>query len=143
MTTYFPSARSKTLGLIVWSLLLVPMGLALYEVFQVSISSELILRIGIIVLVLLFFGIIWFGTGYHISDQKLIVKVGPVTHSKIDISKISEISKTKSWICAPANSLKRLAIKSHDSILVIISPRDQKTFIDSIKNLNPEININI
>ncbi len=143
MMKYYPSAKSTILGLIIWGALLVPYGLALYEMFQASVTSELLVRIGILSLVILFFGTIWYGTGYYISDRHLMVKIGPVTHSHIDILKISEIYKTNSWISSPANSLNRLGIKSGDKLLVLISPKDQESFIESLKKINPSIKLDI
>ena len=140
---YYPSAKSTIPGLIIWGALLVPYGLALYEMFQASVTSELLIRIGILSLVILLFGTIWHGTGYYVSDRHLIVKVGPFTHSHIDISKISEIYKTNSWISSPATSFKRLGIKSGDKLLVLVSPKDQQSFIESLKKINPSIKLEI
>ena len=84
---------------------------------------------------------VWFRTGYYISNGQLIAKIGPFVHSKIAIDKITEISKTNSWISAPATSLNRLAIKSNDVLLVMVSPEDQKGFIEALKTRNPNINM--
>ena len=143
MKKYFPSAQSTGLGLIIWSILLVPYGIALYEIFQGLVTTELLIRMGILSVGILFFGAIWYGTGYYIANGKLYVKIGPVAHSNFEISKISEISRTNSWISAPANSFKRLAIKSADRLLVIISPRDQKEFVETLLSVNPEIKYDI
>ena len=143
MNQYFPSARSKVLGLFLWGLILVPFALALYDLSQLEITSELIIRILILTSILIFVGVIWFGTGYFITDRQLIVRIGPIVHSRVDLMKISEISKTNSWISAPANSLNRLAIRSDKSLLVMVSPKDQGGFIESLKKRNPDINVNL
>ena len=143
MNRYFPSARSKILGLFLWGLILVPFALAIYDLSQLKITSELIIRILILTSVLIFIAVIWFGTGYYVTDRELIVRIGPIVHSRIDLMKITEISKTNSWISAPANSLKRLAIRSDKVLLVMVSPKDQGGFIESLKKGNPEINVNL
>ena len=137
---YFPSARSKLLGFILWGILLTPFCFSLYEAFQESLSRELFIRIMILSSVLVFIAIIWFGTGYVVSDRELIIRIGPIVHSRIDLRKISEISGTNSPISAPANSFKRLAIKSDKMLLVMVSPRDQAGFIEALKEGNPDIN---
>ena len=73
----------------------------------------------------------------------LFIKIGPVTHSKIRISNISKISRSNSILASPANSLKRLAIRSGRRVLVLISPKDEKTFIESIIEMNPKIAIDL
>ena len=142
MNEYFPSARSEILGFIIWVMVLVPFGLALYEVFQGTITRELFIRMLILTSLIIFFGIIWFGTGYYITDRELIVSIGPIVHSSIDLSKISEISAANSWIAAPANSFKRLAIRSDKVVLVMVSPKDRKGFIECMKKVKPDIIVN-
>ena len=140
MNKFYPSAKNTILGLIIWGALLVPYAFAVYDIFKGSVTSELLIRMGILSLVVLLFGAIWFGTGYYISNGKLFVKIGPFAHSNYDISLINEIVKTNSWISAPAISFNRLTIKSHDRTLVIVSPKDQEGFIKALKAINPDIN---
>ena len=139
MNKYFPSARSTVLGLILWGTLLVVFILSMNEALKSSKLTDVLILLTFWILMLLFVGVVWFRTRYYISDRQLIVKIGPIAHSRIDISTISEISKTKSWLSAPANSLNRLAIKSRDKMLVMVSPEDQKGFIESLKAINPDI----
>ena len=139
MIKYFPSARSKILGLIIWGFLLIVFGFAFSQVFRNSTFSQLIIVSSIFIIIFLFMGTVWFGTGYFISDDILIIKIGPVTHSRIRISRISKISRTNSILASPANSLKRLAIKSGKRVIVMISPKDEDAFIISIKEANPKI----
>ncbi len=143
MIKYFPSARSKILGLIIWGFLLIVFGFTFSQVFRNSTFSQLIIVSSIFIIIFLFIGTVWFRTGYFISDDILIIKIGPVTHSRIRISRISKISRTNSILASPANSLKRLAIKSGKRVIVMISPKDEDAFINSIKEVNPKIVIDL
>ncbi len=143
MKKYYPSAKSFSLGFILWGILSSGLGYAMYMVFKHAALKDMIILSIISFVVLVFVGIIWFGTGYFISDDFLIIKIGPVTHSKIRISRISKISRTKSILASPANSLKRLAIRSGKRVIVQISPQDEDAFIISIKEANPKIVIDL
>ena len=143
MKTYYPSAKSIPLGIVLWGILLSVFGFAFYMVFKHASLRDLIILSSIATVVILFIGIIWFWTGYFLSKDYLIIKIGPVTHSKIRISNISKISGSNSILASPANSLKRLAIRSGRRVLVLISPKDEKTFIESIIEMNPKIAIDL
>ncbi len=143
MQHYFPSARSTLLGLIVWGILFIVFGLSVFEGFQDSTMTDLTILFGFWIFTFLFMGVVWFGTGYYVSDSYLTIRIGRVIHSRIELAKISEIYRTKSWIAAPANSLNRLAIKSGTNLLVMVSPEDTKGFIESITRCNPNIIVNL
>lgn len=143
MTKYFPSARSKTLGLFIWGVLLIVFGFNFSQVYKNGTPTELLILSSIFVITILFVGTIWFGTGYSISNDSLIVKIGPVTHSRIRISEISKISRTTSMISSPANSLKRLKLRSDHKVCAVISPKDEDGFIKSILKVNPKIIIDL
>ncbi|HMB63001.1 MAG TPA: PH domain-containing protein [Eudoraea sp.] len=143
MTTYFPSARSKTLGLFIWGILLIVFGFEFSHVCTNGTLTELMILSSIFMITVLFVGTVWFGTGYSISKESLIVKIGPVTHSRIRISEISKISRTGSIISSPANSLKRLEIRSDHKVLVVISPKEEDDFIKLLLRVNPEILIDL
>jgi hypothetical protein len=143
MSKYYPSAKSLLLGLILWGILFSSFGLAFYQIIVHAGMQDLIVLLIISFIVLSFVGIIWFGTGYFVSDDFLIVKIGPITHSKIRISTISNISRSRSLLASPANSLNRLAIKSGKRTIVQISPRDEDAFIKSIIEVNSQIRINL
>lgn len=136
---YFPSAKSLWLGAFIWGLLLVSMGFTFVNIASELTPAQWIINSSIYLIIIIFLGIIWFGTCYYVTQDQLVVKIGPVTHTKVDISAISRISRTKSIVSAPANSLKRLAIESDDGIKVIVSPKDEESFISSIKAVNPNI----
>ena len=143
MKKYFPSAKSKTLGIIIWGILLLVFGLTFYVIYKNSSLSSLIISSIIFLITFLFVGTVWFGTGYFISEDYLIIKIGPVTHSRIMISSIRSLSRSNSILSSPANSLKRLLIKSDQKREVLISPNNEVDFISAITNENPKISVNI
>ena len=137
MNKYFPSARSTALGIFIWGVLLIVFVLSFNAAFKNPNTSDILILLAFWILIFIFMGSVWFRTGYFVADQKIIVKIGPIIHCRIDIDKITDISKTNSWLSAPANSLNRLAIKSYDKMLVMVSPKDQKLFIETLKSINP------
>lgn len=92
-------------------------------------------------MVLVFISYLLLNTYYLISGNFLVVKSGFLVNKKIDINTIIIVSETNSIISAPAASFDRLDIvyKQHNSIL--ISPRDKTEFINHLKRINPEIEI--
>ncbi len=143
MKKYYPSAKSISLGFFLWGILFLSFGFAFYMMFKHASMQELIMLSCILIAVLLFVGIVWFRTGYFISKDYLIVKIGSVTHSKIKISSISKISRSNSILSSPANSFRRLAIKSGQKVLVQISPRDEESFLTLMTEINPKIDIDL
>lgn len=136
---HFTSGKSFTIGLI----LLLSMGFALWLTIKALINNP-ILPLIIIILVfvlpaLLIVSTIWFGTRYIVSENCLVVKVGPWTHSKIDINRITEIKRTNTILSSPANSLKRICIRYGVGNSVVISPKNEKEFIDTILSINSSV----
>ncbi len=143
MTKYFPSARSWVLGGIIWGILSGVFGFSLYTVIAHFSLTDLIIILLIFIILFLFFGIVWFRTGYFISEDYLIIKIGPFTHSRVRISSISKILRSNSVLSSPANSLNRLSIKYGRKGLVLISPKDEADFIIAIKEENSKVIVNI
>jgi hypothetical protein len=143
MKTYYPSERSGSIGIPLWGIILSSFGFALYMVYKHASVRDLIILVSIETVVILFVGMVWFRTGYFLSKDYLIVKIGPVTHSRISISDITKISRSNSILSSPANSLKRLAIRSGQRVLAQISPKDEISFIKTIVEINPGITIDL
>ncbi len=64
----------------------------------------------------------------------------------IDITKITAIKRSYNPLSSPAASLKRLEIKFHHKGLpmtALISPVRESEFIENLKEINPNIKINI
>lgn len=84
--------------------------------------------------------ILLFGTKYILTDEKLIIKIGPIRHSEIEIKDLYSASRSYSIIGSPANSLKRLKLE-YDGGEILISPVQESEFIKQIKKLNPKFMI--
>lgn len=81
-----------------------------------------------------------FGTKYILTGDKLIIKIGPIKHSEIEINKLYSASRSYSIIGSPANSLKRLQL-DYDGGEILISPVQESEFLQQIKKLNSKFTI--
>ncbi len=91
------------------------------------------------------FGFIYYlynATFYLIEDETLTVKSSVLVNEEIDINTISKISETNNPYSAPAFSLDRLNIRYGKSGTILISPKDKEKFINHLKSINPNIEIN-
>lgn len=132
---YFPSEKDLWLGIVLWGSAMIPV--AIY--FFLAPKIFLLLLIGVILIV--FIGWIWFKTGYTINEKELIAQTGPF-RSKIPLKSIRKVSRTRNPLSSPALSLDRLDIKfSEGSIL--ISPADANTFINTLKERCPHVDIKL
>lgn len=81
-------------------------------------------------------------TFYAVTPEKdLVVHGGPFMKRRIPISSIKSIEGTRTILGAPAWSLDRLHISFGKYDAVVISPVRKKEFIESLKAINPEIEI--
>ncbi len=143
MNKYYPSAKSIPLGIVLWGILFSSLGLGFYSEYENAATTDLVILSVTSFAIILFVGIIWFRTGYLVSKDQLIVKIGPVKISKINISSISKISRSTSILASPANSFARLAIMSDEKVLVRISPKDEESFLALITEMNPNTEIDL
>jgi len=81
-----------------------------------------------------------FGTKYILTDDKLLIKIGPFKHSEIEIRDLYSARRSYSIIGSPANSLKRLKLE-YDGGEILISPTQESEFLQHIKKLNPKFMI--
>ncbi|MEL4307610.1 PH domain-containing protein [Joostella sp. CR20] len=95
------------------------------------------------VLIIAFVLHLFLKTTYTIDNTILKVKSGFISYAPIEINQITDISKTKSILSSPAPSFNRISIKYGTYNEFIISPKDQQNFIQDLKNINPNIKINI
>ena len=104
--------------------------------------AKAVVAYGIVGLVMTLILLMLFVTSYEITEDLLIIKVGPIPYAKIKLNEISLVERSYNPLSAPASSLKRLYIKAkHQDIL--ISPVDEQEFIRLLKTRNPNITINI
>ncbi|WOK07487.1 PH domain-containing protein [Imperialibacter roseus] len=136
---YYSSRKSFLVWLIV--LLLAYLGTAnIYRSIVSMHTSSILISLAIWIPILVFILTIFFGTGYTIKDNILIVKIGPFTADKVDIRDIWTAHRTYTVLSAPANSVKRLRIKYKDGE-VVISPERENEFLATLKQLNPTIEV--
>jgi len=129
---YFPTKRDVWLGILIW-------GLMLFGMIPAIIQSAK-LPLVIMILVVLFVGWIWFGTGYEISEDRLKISCGPF-RQRIPIKEIKEIKRTRSPLSSPACSLDRMEIKYGKSKRIMISPADKENFIKTIMKKSRNIQL--
>ncbi|MCD8539014.1 MAG: PH domain-containing protein [Leadbetterella sp.] len=91
---------------------------------------------------LLFTNHLFFTTRYTIEGHTLTIKSGFVYYNSIDISRIREITPSRSFLGAPAASLDRLKIHYDRWDSVLVSPDDKEAFMGQLKEINPEIIVN-
>lgn len=128
--------------------LLLGMGLVilipLIEAFRSGRASEIYTSLGILVL----YYAICAGaltTTYTIdADSRLLIitNMFGLAKSRKDIMKMTRISDTRTWLSAPASSLKRICIDYKESRFhsdIVISPYMQEDFIADLRKINPEI----
>ncbi len=80
-------------------------------------------------------------TRYVISENQLTVKCMWIVNDRIDIDKIRKIEKTNSILSSPALSLDRIAVKFNKYDEIYISPKEKQAFLDSLLQINPQIDV--
>lgn len=75
---------------------------------------------------------------YKIVGEVLDIRCG-VMHFRIKIDQIRTIRPTHNSLSSPAMSIDRLELKMKNGDVTMLSPKDKKGFIDSLKSINPEI----
>ncbi|MPQ48784.1 hypothetical protein GCQ56_17415 [Marinifilum sp. N1E240] len=107
----------------------------------ITIYYEAWLGVVIIGSVGVFIGYIFSSTQYIIHDQILNIKSGFVVNISIQISAIKSVTKSRNPISSPANSFDRIEIRYNKYDTILISPRNQKVFIQDLKEANPSIEL--
>ena len=82
-------------------------------------------------------------TRYQISNDMLIIKSGIVINKKLEINQIRKIVQTTNPLSSPALSLDRIGLFYHKFDSVIISPKDKLIFIEALKQINPNIEVDL
>jgi hypothetical protein len=129
---YFRTKHDFGLGLLIWGIL--------FLATIPAIVQKAIPAFAIMIIVILFVGWIWFGTGYEICENELKISCGPF-RQKIPLREIREVKRTRSPLSSPACSLDRMEIKYGKSKRVMISPADKENFIKTIIKKSPSIQL--
>ena len=113
-------------------------GVLLFFFFR---DSLMLVGIAVILPSCVFLIYLFLSTFYIVENEKLTIKCGFLYNKLIDIARIRSISKTNNPESSPATSIDRLEIVYNKNDRVIISPKDKKGFIESIRMINPGIEV--
>jgi len=84
------------------------------------------------------------GMRYVIFDGKLYVKMWIIPNGSVKIADIASVKRSYNPLSSPAASLKRLCIGiKGKSINWLISPIREKEFVETLKDVNPDIRVDI
>lgn len=85
-----------------------------------------------------------FGISYVIDGDKLYVRSFPLTKgTAYDLHKLVSITPTRTWLSAPASSLKRIKLDFGCGDPLVISPAAQDIFFEEILRVNPKVKIEL
>ncbi|MFV8328488.1 PH domain-containing protein [Flavobacterium sp. ZS1P14] len=92
-------------------------------------------------LVVSFISHMFITTKYRIEKENLNIKCGFLFNENIGIKTILKISETNNILSSAATSIDRLEIIYNKFDSVLVSPKDKKGFIDSLTEINPNIEV--
>ena len=100
--------------------------------------------LAIVLISIVFIPVVFILTGirYLISDNKLYLKLWKFKIASLNIYEIYSIQRSYNPLSSPAASIKRLKI-SLIKDFALISPVDEKKFIEELISINPDIKINV
>jgi hypothetical protein len=93
--------------------------------------SAAFLMVGLEVLIVAFIGWTYRGTRYLVTDREVIARSGPFRW-RIEIAGIESIRPSRNPASSPAMSLDRLEIRYGGGRRLLISPKDQKGFLEAV-----------
>lgn len=130
--------RSKISVLFVLALLLYKYGFLMF-----LFSKSLLFAVGYLLFTAIFLIPPFLNTYYKIVQDKLWIQSGWLYKKSIDVQKIRKITSSRAIVSAPALSLQRLEIfyNAYDSVLV--SPKKEAEFLQTLTQLNPLIEIDL
>ena len=85
---------------------------------------------------------LWIYTFYELKETELIIQYGPFT-KLVPFNDIRTVNPIHSWAASAATSYKRVEIKYGNYDFVHVSPLNQETFLQELKQRCPEANIEI
>jgi hypothetical protein len=92
---------------------------------------------------------------YIIDDDTLTVKIWLLPYCRIPIAEIRKISRSYSFISAPAASMTRILLRMNSeadtpvwklafakkSYMLMLSPENEQEFVAELKRINPDIEV--
>ncbi len=97
----------------------------------------------IVLLVALLVADIFLRTQYKVEDLQLKVNCSFFVNTTVDINSISKIQRSTSFLSSPATSFDRIEIIYNKFESLIISPADKQSFVETLKQINPKIEIKL
>ena len=140
MNSYYPSRISIPLWGGIWGFVMFIASSSLSIDFSEETVIESIIIAVVWITIFLFLGLVCFGIGYKIVDDKLVIKIGPIRERQINIKNIHSLERSYNLFASPANALKRLRI-NYGERYVLISPASEAELIRHLKKINPEIQV--
>jgi len=126
------------------SVLLLGFLLAVFIIVSIPIIKYMIFS-GLLIMggTLLFIVLLFSGMRYIISGDKLYVKIWIIPIGSVKIADIVSIERSYNLLSSPASSLKRLRLGIRNGAYMLISPVREQEFIDTLKAINPTVNVNV
>lgn len=129
------------------SVLLTVFVLAIFiPIFILIFQNKSYERIYVIGGIFIFIIFLFTGMRYIISESKLFFKMWFIPGWNINIAYIRSVERSYNPLSSPAASLKRLRIsldKKAKYPYMLISPVREQEFIDELKAVNPDIDVNV
>jgi len=130
------------------SVLLLGFLLAVFIPVTIPLIKDTVISSGLFIIggTLLFIALLFSGMRYIISDDKLYIKIWMIPFGSANIANIVSIERSYNLLSSPAASLKRLKLSCINGTTfsyMLISPVREQEFIDSLKAINPNINVNV
>jgi len=83
---------------------------------------------------------------YELTEKQLILKICGGSYFTFPLSVIASVERSYNPLSSPAGSLKRLKIrmkKGYKFPYALVSPVREQEFLETLKQLNPDINIRV
>lgn len=123
--------------------LVIPIGAILTFVCAIMAIKGLYPVMAFILFLAFLIGKLFTGIEYIIDGDELIIKSSFLFTSKIAISSIKSVAKSRNPLSAPAASLDRLEIKYGKYDYALVSPKNKIEFINELLARNPNIENNV
>ena len=117
-------------------------GILTFVLFTLIIAKAWI-GIGIISVVILFILHLLLNTEYLITGENLNIKSGFLVNENININSIKKLSETNDIISSPAASIDRIEILYNKFDIILVSPKDKNEFIESLTEINKNIEVKL
>lgn len=112
--------------------------------FFTTLSAGAVPALATLVPVVLLIVVLFASLRYIIDGNILYVRSIPFTRgTAYDLTKLKSISPSRTLLSSPALSLRRIKLDFGVGMPLIISPAAQDLFIDEIRRINPNVEVNL